>query len=109
MPTYEYICDSCEHRFEEFQSITADPIKACPICSKKKVRRLISSGAGVIFKGSGFYCTDYRDQGYKTAAQADNKTGSESPSTAEAKTSTESDTKPKSKAKSESKSSSTDK
>lgn len=71
MPTYEYECDACGHRFEKFQSITAAPIKKCPICGKSKVRRLISGGAGLIFKGSGFYITDYRSEGYKTAAKAE--------------------------------------
>lgn len=59
MPTYEYECKSCGHRFEKSQSITAEPLKICPKC-KKKVKRLISSGAGFIFKGPGFYATDYR-------------------------------------------------
>lgn len=59
MPTYEYECTQCGHNFEVFQQITAKPIKACPKCNQK-VKRLISSGAGIIFKGSGFYATDYR-------------------------------------------------
>jgi putative FmdB family regulatory protein len=71
MPTYEYKCDACGHAFEKFQSITAGPIKKCPHCGKNKVRRLISSGAGLIFKGGGFYITDYRDASYKEKAKAD--------------------------------------
>ncbi len=71
MPTYEYECDACGHKFEQFQSITAAPVKVCPICRKKKVRRLIGTGAGVIFKGSGFYATDYRSEGYQKAAAAE--------------------------------------
>jgi putative FmdB family regulatory protein len=71
MPTYEYQCDACSERFEKFQSITAAPIKKCPKCGKKKVRRLISSGAGILFKGSGFYITDYRDASYKDKAKAE--------------------------------------
>lgn len=71
MPTYEYECSACGHRFEEFQSITAKPITKCPKCGKKKVKRLISAGAGFIFKGSGFYETDYRSENYKNAAKAD--------------------------------------
>lgn len=59
MPTYEYECKSCGHRFEKFQSMSAEPIKICPKC-KKKVRRLIGFGSGFIFKGAGFYATDYR-------------------------------------------------
>ncbi len=60
MPTYEYECRSCDHHFEKSQSITAEPLKTCPKCGKEKVIRLISSGSGFIFKGSGFYATDYR-------------------------------------------------
>ena len=71
MPTYEYECSACGHKFEEFQSITAKPITKCPKCGKKKVKRLISAGAGFIFKGSGFYETDYRSDAYKNAAKAD--------------------------------------
>ena len=76
MPTYEYQCSDCGHTFEEFQSITAEPIRVCPQCSKKKVRRLIGRGAGVIFKGSGFYETDYRSESYKKAAEAEKQPGS---------------------------------
>jgi putative FmdB family regulatory protein len=71
MPTYEYQCDACGHRFEKFQSITAAPIKKCPECGKSKVRRLIGTGAGLLFKGSGFYITDYRPDSYNQAAKAD--------------------------------------
>jgi putative FmdB family regulatory protein len=60
MPTYEYECKDCGFHFEKSQSMTAEPIKTCPQCKKKKVRRLIGSGSGLIFKGSGFYATDYR-------------------------------------------------
>lgn len=60
MPTYEYACPDCKYSFEEFQSITAKPVKVCPKCKGRKVKRLISAGAGLIFKGSGFYLTDYR-------------------------------------------------
>jgi putative FmdB family regulatory protein len=71
MPTYEYACEACGHKFEEFQSMSAKPIKKCPICAKNKVQRLISAGAGFIFKGSGFYITDYRSDQYKDAAKKD--------------------------------------
>lgn len=59
MPTYSYICDACGHRFEQFQTIVEEPIKICPECEEERVRRLIVGGAGLIFKGSGFYITDY--------------------------------------------------
>ncbi len=72
MPTYEYKCDACGHTFEKFQPITSGPIRKCPGCGKLKVRRLLSTGGGLIFKGSGFYITDYRSEGYKSAAKADN-------------------------------------
>src|SRR6185295_18457101 len=71
MPTYEYACDACGHKFEEFQSITAKPVTKCPSCGKRKVKRLISAGAGFIFKGSGFYITDYRDAKYQADAKGD--------------------------------------
>lgn len=70
MPTYEYECTKCGHTFEKFQSITARPVSKCPACGGK-VKRLLGSGAGVIFKGSGFYQTDYRSESYKKAAKAE--------------------------------------
>ncbi|PYK63154.1 MAG: FmdB family transcriptional regulator [Verrucomicrobia bacterium] len=76
MPTYEYVCSKCEHRFDVFQAITEKPLTVCPKekCSLKrwgkgKVKRAIGTGAGIIFKGSGFYVTDYRSEGYKEAAK----------------------------------------
>ena len=77
MPTYEYKCDACGQAFEKFQSIKADPIKVCPHCGQESVRRLISMGGGLIFKGSGFYITDYRDKGYSDSAKADSAAGGE--------------------------------
>ena len=65
MPTYDYLCSACGHRFEEFQSMSAKPLKKCPECSERKLERLIGAGAGVIFKGSGFYQTDYKGSGSK--------------------------------------------
>jgi putative FmdB family regulatory protein len=85
MPTYEYKCDACGYAFERFQSITADPIKRCPECGKAKVRRLIGTGAGMIFKGSGFYVTDYRDQSYTDKAKAESGGGEKSETKTEPK------------------------
>ena len=82
MPTYEYKCDACGHAFERFQSITADPVKRCPECGKAKVKRLIGTGAGLIFKGSGFYITDYRDKSYADKAKSESGGGSETKSDA---------------------------
>lgn len=85
MPTYEYECDRCSHRFEEFQPITAAPLSQCPACRKKALRRLLGAGAGVIFKGSGFYQTDYRSESYKKAADADKPASAVSEQKADAK------------------------
>src|SRR5262245_52255662 len=71
MPTYDYRCDACDHAFEEFQSMLDKPLKKCPKCKKSKLRRLLGTGAAIIFKGSGFYQTDYRSESYKNAAKAD--------------------------------------
>ena len=71
MPTYDYKCDACDHQFELFQSITAAVKRKCPSCGKLKLRRLFGTGAAVVFKGSGFYQTDYRSDSYKKAAAAD--------------------------------------
>ena len=71
MPTYDYICDACGHEFEAFESIKADPQKDCPECKTPKLRRKIGAGAAILFKGSGFYQTDYRSESYKKAAQAE--------------------------------------
>jgi putative FmdB family regulatory protein len=119
MPTYEYACDACGHKFEEFQSITAKPLTKCPVCKKNRVKRLISAGAGFIFKGSGFYITDYRSENYKAGeksassaadgsktdssktdgVKADTKTETAKPADkAPAKTETKSESKPATKA-----------
>jgi putative FmdB family regulatory protein len=71
MPTYDYSCDACDHEFEVFEPISAEPQKKCPKCKKNKLRRLFGAGAGLIFKGSGFYQTDYRSDSYKKAAEAE--------------------------------------
>ena len=76
MPTYDYICDSCGHEFEAYERITAEPQTECTECKLPKLRRKIGPGAAILFKGSGFYQTDYRSDSYKKAAEAD-KTSSE--------------------------------
>ena len=87
MPTYEYQCNACGHRFDELQSFSEPLLKKCPKCKKKKLQRLIGAGAAILFKGSGFYQTDYRSESYKSAAKADEvkptteKTGTDAPKT----------------------------
>lgn len=71
MPTYDYVCEACGHELEIFQSMSEKPKRKCPACSAMKLYRKIGSGAGVIFKGSGFYQTDYRSASYKKGAEAD--------------------------------------
>jgi len=80
MPTYDYICDGCGHEFEAFESIKADPQKHCPKCETDQLRRKIGAGAAILFKGSGFYITDYRSDSYNKAAKADTSSGSGSSS-----------------------------
>jgi putative FmdB family regulatory protein len=75
MPTYDYVCDACSHAFELFQSITAEAEKKCPECGRKKLRRLIGPGAAIVFKGSGFYATDYRSANYNKGAAAEKSNG----------------------------------
>jgi putative FmdB family regulatory protein len=79
MPTYEYHCDACEHEFELFQGITEPAKKKCPECGKPKLRRLFGTGAAVVFKGSGFYQTDYRSESYKKGVEKE-KGSQEKPS-----------------------------
>lgn len=71
MPTYEYVCEACQHEFEDFQQINDAPLRTCPKCRKRKLRRKIGTGAAVLFKGSGFYQTDYRSKDYKDKAKSD--------------------------------------
>src|SRR5215813_7035025 len=91
MPTYQYICQKCGHEFEQLQPISAKPLEVCPkeLCAQKtwakgRVKRAITGGAGVIFKGSGFYITDYRSEKYKEAAKKD----SPAPASSDGKSST---------------------
>jgi len=95
MPTYEYECEACSERFEVFQSITAKPLRKCPECGKNKVKRLIGTGAGIIFKGSGFYETDYRSDSYKKAEKAEKDAAK--PKSDEKKSDAKSETKSESK------------
>lgn len=101
MPTYDYVCDACGHAFEEFQSFSAKHLKKCPECGKPKLRRLIGIGAGVIFKGGGFYQTDYRSDSYKKDAKADADAGKPAESKSEksdnsgGKSESKSESKPK--------------
>lgn len=78
MPTYDYHCKNCDHEFELFQSMSAGVKKKCPECGKMTLERLIGTGAAVIFKGSGFYETDYRSKSYQSAQEADSKAAKES-------------------------------
>ncbi|MEQ8210826.1 MAG: zinc ribbon domain-containing protein [Lacipirellulaceae bacterium] len=97
MPTYDYECDACGHEFELFQSIS-DPLKRkCPECSKLKLRRLFGTGAAVVFKGSGFYETDYRSESYKKGAEKDKKSKEDSSKKSESKSEKKSEKKSKPK------------
>lgn len=100
MPTYEYKCDNCGHEFDVFQSMKDDKLTTCPNCGKETLRRLIGAGSGLIFKGSGFYLTDYKNKTSDTgkpsapAANADTSKTEAKPAAATASASTGSDTKP---------------
>jgi len=94
MPTYEYACKLCGHEFEIFQPITAEPLKRCPACKKQGLRRLISGGAGLIFKGTGFYETDYKRAGKTDSAAPKKSTETKSTETKPAE-SKAGDAKPK--------------
>ena len=93
MPTYDYRCDACGHEFEEFQQISEKPLRTCPKCRKRKLRRLIGAGAAVLFKGSGFYQTDYRSKEYSEKAKAEKKGGGDSAASDSKKETSSSDTK----------------
>jgi putative FmdB family regulatory protein len=109
MPTYEYVCEKCKHEFEQVQSIAAKPLATCPkeLCPRKpwgkgKVKRAISTGGGLLFKGTGFYITDYRSENYKASAKKDSASSSgdskpasgEPKSTGDAKPAAKTETKP---------------
>lgn len=81
MPTYEYQCDACDHNFDEFQSMSEKPLKKCPKCGKSKLRRVFGTGAAILFKGSGFYETDYRSESYQKAAKAEQEAAGKTSST----------------------------
>jgi len=91
MPTYDYRCNACKAEFEHFQSIKEKPLKKCPHCGKNTLERLIGTGGAILFKGSGFYQTDYRADSYKKAAEADKPRSDSKP---DAKPSTETKTAP---------------
>ena len=106
MPTYEYVCSKCKHQFDVFQAITEQALTVCPKdkCGMKrwgkgKIKRSIVTGAGILFKGSGFYATDYRSESYKEAAKkesspASSTSGGESSSKPKSETKTETKSKP---------------
>ncbi len=85
MPTYDYQCKACGHTFAKFQSMLADPDTICPECEKPELQRLFGTGSGVMFKGSGFYETDYRSESYKKQAAADSKASSEANKSSDSK------------------------
>lgn len=95
MPTYDYKCDSCDHEFELFQSINDSVKRKCPKCGRMKLRRLFGTGAAIMFKGSGFYQTDYRSDSYKKAAEADKKASEAKSETSSDKSTNKSDGKSK--------------
>ena len=79
MPTYDYACRACEHTFEEFQMMSDPVLRKCPRCGESKLERLIGGGAGFLFKGSGYYATDYRSASYEDGKKADSKSSNDSP------------------------------
>lgn len=97
MPTYDYRCKACEHEFELFQSMSDSPKRTCPKCGKRQLERLIGTGAALLFKGSGFYETDYRSDGYKKAKSADSSE-SKSESSSDSKPDAKTETKPEKQA-----------
>ncbi len=98
MPTYDYECEACGHSFEHFQSITSELLTKCPACGKKKLQRLFGTGAAVVFKGSGFYQTDYRSESWRKGAESAKKesgsAGSESKTESQSAPSPSTESKP---------------
>jgi putative FmdB family regulatory protein len=104
MPTYDYECDGCQHHFEQWQSFHDEPLKKCPSCKKTKLRRLFGGGAAILFKGSGFYETDYnRSESYKSAEKAEKESATKSETKTESKTESKSEPAKAEPAKTESK------
>jgi putative FmdB family regulatory protein len=97
MPTYDYVCDACHHEVEIFHSIKDEPKRKCPECGRQKLRRLIGPGAAIVFKGSGFYQTDYRSDAYKKDAAADKSAAAGGEKKTEKKSETKGDAKGKEK------------
>ena len=104
MPTYDYICDNCGHEFETYQSMKDDKLTVCPSCGKESLKRLIGSGSGLIFKGSGFYLTDYKTKSGESSSSKTVTSDSKKPAAAstdtaktETKTASSKDTKPSEK------------
>ena len=94
MPTYDYKCENCGHQFETLQSIKADPLKECPVCGQNTLKRLIGAGAGLIFKGSGFYLTDYKNTASNSSSSSKKDSdNSKKSSEASSKTETATDSK----------------
>jgi putative FmdB family regulatory protein len=104
MPTYEYLCEACKHKFDELQSFKDPVLTDCPKCAEPKLRRLFGTGAAVLFKGSGFYETDYRSESYKSAAKADQDAASKTSGGKDSNASTNGTTSASSESKSETKS-----
>ena len=101
MPTYDYECDACQHKFELYQGINDEVKKKCPECKKNKLRRLLGTGAAIVFKGSGFYQTDYRSESYRKSQAAEksssgSESGAKSDSTSKSEGSAKSESSPKS-------------
>ena len=93
MPTYDYYCDACHHAFELFHSMKDEPVRKCPKCKKLKVRRLLGTGGGIIFKGTGFYQTDYKSSGGKKSPGSKAESEPKSDAKPESKSETKTDKK----------------